>query len=97
MTKLESVFEPARPNFQRERRRGIGWALPKSFGPMPRMPHLRSGARFVEPCGFKSRMEISRHLDSFTVWNKFLVLVAERAGFEPAVQLPAHTLSKRAL
>jgi len=23
--------------------------------------------------------------------------VAERAGFEPAVQLPAHTLSKRAL
>ena len=92
MTKVELVFETTRPNFQRGRRLGIGWALPKSFGPIFACELASSN-----PADSKSRMEIFRHLDSFTVLNKFLVLVAERAGFEPAVQLPAHTLSKRAL
>jgi hypothetical protein len=32
----------------------------------------------------------------YFIFNNLQVIVAERAGFEPAVRLPLHTLSKRA-
>ena len=74
---MESVFEPARPNFQRERRRGLVGRCPS-----PSDPCFARELASSSPAGSKSRMEISRHLDSIVVWNKFLVLVAERAGFK---------------
>ena len=89
MTKVELVFETTRPNFQRGRRLGIGWALPKSFGPIFARELASSN-----PADSKSRMEIFRHLDSFTVLNKFLVLVAERAGFEIGYCLGNNTLPR---